>query len=153
MAANAPTRRRSGLVVWTRLLAEIEAHQRSKGYPPTRQELAKALGLTSTSTIHHHLWVLAVQGQRQIVEGIARGLVPRELPAVSPSRELLELASSWEANSGSSESQASRCLRTGELALDHLDGKHKTHPAAGCPGCSWAQLPEWMEIPPPAPGH
>lgn len=89
-------------MVRTRLLAEIEAHQRSKGYPPTRQELAKALGLTSTSTIHHHLWVLAVQGQLRIVEGIARGLVPRELPAVSPSRELLELASSWEANSGSS---------------------------------------------------
>jgi SOS-response transcriptional repressor LexA len=70
-------------VVRTRLLAEIEAHQRSKGYPPTRQELAKALGLTSTSTIHHHLWVLAVQGQLRIVEGIARGLVPRELPAVA----------------------------------------------------------------------
>ncbi len=141
-------------MVWTRLLAEIEAHQRSKGYPPTRQELAKALGLTSTSTIHHHLWVLAVQGQLRIVEGIVRGLVPRELPAVA---RRAGSYSSWPLPGkpivGRQESQASRCLRTGELALDHLDGKHKTHPAAGCPGCSWAQLPEWMEIPPPAPGH
>ena len=45
-----------------RILDFIAATLRSRGYPPSVREIAKAVGLASTSAVHHHLLILEREG-------------------------------------------------------------------------------------------
>jgi repressor LexA len=45
-----------------KILDVIAATIRARGYPPSVREIAKAVGLASTSAVHHHLQILAREG-------------------------------------------------------------------------------------------
>lgn len=88
---------------------------REQGYVPSIREIASALGLQSTSTIHHHLTGLAERGLIRWEKGKNRAIqlldepdeTPGELPilgriaagapieALGDGRETLNLASLW----------------------------------------------------------
>jgi repressor LexA len=51
------------------LLAALERLHRLHGYAPSMRELGDAVGVASTSTVHHHVSVLA---QRGFVERLPR---------------------------------------------------------------------------------
>jgi len=44
------------------ILKVIEEHMRTRGYPPSVREIGRAVGLTSTSTVHAHLGTLQRNG-------------------------------------------------------------------------------------------
>lgn len=46
-----------------RILAYIESALEERGYPPTVREIAEAVGLASTSAVHHHLSKLEAEGK------------------------------------------------------------------------------------------
>ena len=52
----------------------IEEH----GYPPSTIELADILGLSSPSTVNHHLQRLEEEGKIQRTKGVARSIVIKE---------------------------------------------------------------------------
>lgn len=64
-----------------RILAAIRTSMRERGYPPTTRELADAVGLASTSSVIHHLRVLAEQGRIRRDPDRARAIV---LPDIHP---------------------------------------------------------------------
>ena len=45
-----------------RILDYIAATLRARGYPPSVREIASAVGLASTSAVHHHLMILGREG-------------------------------------------------------------------------------------------
>ena len=45
-----------------KILDVIAATIRARGYPPSVREIAKAVGLASTSAVHHHLQILEREG-------------------------------------------------------------------------------------------
>jgi repressor LexA len=45
-----------------KIMDVIAATIRARGYPPSVREIAKAVGLASTSAVHHHLQVLEKEG-------------------------------------------------------------------------------------------
>src|SRR5436190_7676679 len=45
-----------------KILHYIAATLRSRGYPPSVREIALAVGLSSTSAVHHHLMILEREG-------------------------------------------------------------------------------------------
>jgi len=45
-----------------KILDFIAATLRARGYPPSVREIARAVGLASTSAVHHHLQVLEREG-------------------------------------------------------------------------------------------
>ncbi|MEA2545859.1 MAG: repressor LexA, partial [Chloroflexota bacterium] len=45
-----------------RILDFIAATLRTRGFPPSVREIAKAVGLASTSAVHHHLQILERDG-------------------------------------------------------------------------------------------
>ena len=45
-----------------KILDVIAATIRARGYPPSVREIAKAVGLASTSAVHHHLLILERDG-------------------------------------------------------------------------------------------
>ena len=45
-----------------RILDYIAATLRARGFPPSVREIAKAVGLASTSAVHHHLLILEREG-------------------------------------------------------------------------------------------
>ena len=45
-----------------KILDVIAATIRARGYPPSVREIAKAVGLASTSAVHHHLQILEKEG-------------------------------------------------------------------------------------------
>ena len=45
-----------------RILDYIAATLRARGYPPSVREIASAVGLASTSAVHHHLMILEREG-------------------------------------------------------------------------------------------
>lgn len=47
------------------ILGFIESSMRERGYPPSVREIGKAVGLTSTSTVHAHLRTLQKRGYLQ----------------------------------------------------------------------------------------
>ena len=77
-----------------RILDFIAATLRARGYPPSVREIAKAVGLASTSAVHHHLQILEREGylergaaQSRAIRltptaAIRLGLVERARPAV-----------------------------------------------------------------------
>ncbi|MEK7861772.1 MAG: FaeA/PapI family transcriptional regulator, partial [Chloroflexota bacterium] len=48
-----------------RILAFIRERIAEQGYPPTVREIAEAVGLASTSAVHHHLLKLEREGKLQ----------------------------------------------------------------------------------------
>ena len=45
-----------------KILDFIAATLRARGYPPSVREIARAVGLASTSAVHHHLQILEREG-------------------------------------------------------------------------------------------
>ncbi|MFC8125978.1 transcriptional repressor LexA [Streptomyces sp. NPDC057302] len=75
-----PTGRTKGLTVrQDQVLRAIRDGIRARGYPPSLQEIGAAAGLTSTSSVSHHLDVLCQKGWLRHVPNQARSYVPAEL--------------------------------------------------------------------------
>jgi repressor LexA len=55
------------------VLASISQYIASHGWPPTRIELANALGITPTGA-HEHLRAIAKKGHITIAAGVCRGI-------------------------------------------------------------------------------
>ena len=68
----------------SQVLECIRAYIRSHGYPPSRSEIAKSLGLTHASTIDWHLTALMRKGWVEIPPDTPRGirLLKEDLPVV-----------------------------------------------------------------------
>ena len=47
------------------ILEFVDEEARHRGYPPSVREIGKAVGLTSTSTVHAHLSALVAKGYLQ----------------------------------------------------------------------------------------
>jgi repressor LexA len=78
-AADPPpalTGRQQQILDWIR--AQIEAN----GMPPTRAEIAAALGFSTPSSAEDHLRALERKGALEILPGSSRGLRLREMPGV-----------------------------------------------------------------------
>src|SRR5918999_4870471 len=45
-----------------KILEHIAGTLRARGYPPSVREIARAVGLASTSAVHHHLQILEREG-------------------------------------------------------------------------------------------
>jgi repressor LexA len=57
-----------------RILDFIAATLRARGYPPSVREIARAVGLASTSAVHHHLEILEREGYLERGESLSRAL-------------------------------------------------------------------------------
>lgn len=57
----------------------IRGHIEATGYPPTRAEIAKALGFKSANAAEEHLKALARKGAIEIIPGTSRGIRLPEL--------------------------------------------------------------------------
>jgi repressor LexA len=79
-AAPAPTtrltHRQEQILEWIRSFID------SRGMPPTRAEIASALGFSTPSSAEDHLQALAKKGVLDIVPGAARGIRLRDRPGV-----------------------------------------------------------------------
>jgi repressor LexA len=64
-----------------KILDVIAATIRARGYPPSVREIAKAVGLASTSAVHHHLQVLEQEGMLE--RGAAQSRAIRFTPAAA----------------------------------------------------------------------
>ncbi|MEU6680953.1 transcriptional repressor LexA [Streptomyces sp. NPDC046925] len=62
-----------------RVLRAIRDSIRVRGYPPSLQEIGAAAGLTSTSSVSHHLEVLCKKGWLRNTPNRARSYVPADL--------------------------------------------------------------------------
>jgi repressor LexA len=63
----------------------IRSHLEETGYPPTRAEIASALGFRSPNAAEDHIKALAKKGAIEIVPGASRGIrVPQTAPAGLP---------------------------------------------------------------------
>lgn len=68
-----------------RILEFIADQQRARGYPPSVREIAEAVGLSSTSTVHAHLQVLQREGYLRRDPSKPRALEVRWQRSASPS--------------------------------------------------------------------
>ncbi len=59
-----------------KILDYIAATLRARGYPPSVREIARAVGLASTSAVHHHLQILVRDGYLQRDEAVGGDLGP-----------------------------------------------------------------------------
>lgn len=57
-----------------RILTFIDSHVKACGYAPSYREIGDAVGLTSTSTVHHHLTALEWKGYLRRSAGKVRAL-------------------------------------------------------------------------------
>jgi repressor LexA len=57
-----------------KILDFIAATLRARGYPPSVREIAKAVGLASTSAVHHHLEILTREGYLERGGGMSRAI-------------------------------------------------------------------------------
>lgn len=65
----------------TEVLELIRSHVEDTGYPPTRAEIAEALGFRSANAAEEHIKALAKKGAIEIVPGASRGIrLPQEAP-------------------------------------------------------------------------
>ena len=62
-----------------KILDYIAATLRARGYPPSVREIARAVGLASTSAVHHHLLILEREGylERGAAQSRAIRLTPQ----------------------------------------------------------------------------
>ena len=64
----------------TEVLECIRSHIDATGYPPTRADIAKALGFRSANAAEEHLKALAKKGAIEIIPGTSRGIRLPEQP-------------------------------------------------------------------------
>jgi repressor LexA len=74
-----------------RILDFISATLRARGYPPSVREIARAVGLASTSAVHHHLQILEREGylERGAAQSRAIRLTPTAALRLGLSSELV----------------------------------------------------------------
>jgi len=74
-----------------RILDFIAATLRARGYPPSVREIAQAVGLASTSAVHHHLQILEREGylERGAAKSRALRLTPTAALRLGLSSELV----------------------------------------------------------------
>src|SRR4029079_18343187 len=79
-----------------RILDFIAATLRARGYPPSVRESAVAVGLASTSAVHHHLQILEREGylERGAAQSRAIRLTPTAAMRLGLSSELVPQATS-----------------------------------------------------------
>jgi repressor LexA len=79
-----------------RILDFIAATLRARGYPPSVREIARAVGLASTSAVHHHLQILEREGylERGAAQSRAIRLTPTAAIRLGLSSELVPQATS-----------------------------------------------------------
>ncbi len=77
-----------------KILDFIAATLRARGYPPSVREIALAVGLASTSAVHHHLQVLEKEGylERGAAQSRAIRLTPTAALRLGLSSELMPQA-------------------------------------------------------------
>ena len=92
-----------------RIIDYIATTVRESGYPPSVREIAAAVGLASTSAVHHHLSALEKEGvlERDATQSRALRLKPAAMLANGVSSDVL---------SGSPESDARAIPVIGEIA-------------------------------------
>lgn len=71
------------------ILGVIATSIRERGYPPTRREIADAMGIKSTNGVNDHLVALERKGYVRLHSTIARGLVLLVGRDDAPERALL----------------------------------------------------------------
>ena len=78
------------------ILECIETAMRERGYPPSVREIAHAVGLASTSAVHHHLQILERDGylERGAAQSRAIRLTPTAAIRLGLSSELVPQATS-----------------------------------------------------------
>jgi repressor LexA len=83
-----------------RILDFIAATLRSRGYPPSVREIAKAVGLASTSAVHHHLLILEREGylERGAAQSRAIRLTPYAALRLGLAAELVPQSVAMEAH-------------------------------------------------------
>ena len=74
-----------------RIIDYIAATVRESGYPPSVREIAKAVGLASTSAVHHHLSALEKEGllERDATQSRALRLTPAALLSTGSGSDVL----------------------------------------------------------------
>ena len=84
----------------TKILDHIAATLRARGYPPSVREIARAVGLASTSAVHHHLLILEREGylERGAAQSRAIRLTPTAALRLGLSSELVPQATSADAH-------------------------------------------------------
>ncbi len=84
----------------TKILDYIAATLRARGYPPSVREIARAVGLASTSAVHHHLLILEREGylERGAAQSRAIRLTPTAALRLGLSSELVPQAGAAEAH-------------------------------------------------------
>ncbi len=83
-----------------KILDHIAATLRARGYPPSVREIARAVGLASTSAVHHHLLILEREGylERGAAQSRAIRLTPTAALRLGLSSELVPQAAMAEAH-------------------------------------------------------
>ena len=83
-----------------RILDFIAATLRARGYPPSVREIARAVGLASTSAVHHHLQILEREGylERGAAQSRAIRLTPTAALRMGLSSELVPQSPTSEAH-------------------------------------------------------
>jgi repressor LexA len=83
-----------------KILDFIAATLRARGYPPSVREIARAVGLASTSAVHHHLQILEREGylERGASQSRAIRLTPTAALRLGLSTELVPQSASSEAH-------------------------------------------------------
>jgi repressor LexA len=83
-----------------KILDHIAATLRARGYPPSVREIARAVGLASTSAVHHHLQILEREGylERGAAQSRAIRLTPTAAINLGLSNELVPQAPGSEAH-------------------------------------------------------
>ena len=82
-----------------KILDFIAATLRARGYPPSVREIMKAVGLASTSAVHHHLEILTREGYLQRADGArAIRLTPQAALRLGLASELVPQSVAMEAH-------------------------------------------------------
>lgn len=115
-ATPALTDRQSEILKLVRELTE------STGYPPTRAEIARAMGFRSVNAAEQHLRALEKKGVLDIESGASRGLRVRDTKAVHRMGKLMELQVIGRVAAGSP-----------ILAEEHVQGHYQVDPAMFTP--------------------
>jgi len=83
-----------------KILDYIAATLRARGFPPSVREIARAVGLASTSAVHHHLLILERDGylERGAAQSRAIRLTPTAAIELGLSSELVPQANAGQAH-------------------------------------------------------
>lgn len=115
-ATPALTDRQSEILKLVRELTE------STGYPPTRAEIARAMGFRSVNAAEQHLRALEKKGVLDIESGASRGLRVKDTRAIHRLGKLMELQVIGRVAAGSP-----------ILAEEHVQGRYQVDPAMFTP--------------------